>query len=155
MFTFTSKSYSFNNGDSNTIYKNLEFDEFKGRGSIEINKNGEEIRKLITKQEFDKYLEKKGFFIDNEMFLEASKNLTDGFSVLENKESSKNISLEKRPPNKIKKINKFSKKYIENNLSSLELEQLQYNLKQLGITYKSKNKRKLIKRILIELKEFI
>ena len=33
------------------------------------------------------------------------------------------------------------KKYIEKQLNNLELEALMYNLKQLGVTYKSKNKK--------------
>ena len=155
MFKHISKSFHYNNGETTSHSKSIEFDKSTDSGNIEINNNGHAINKKITKKEFDKYLEKKGFVIDNRMFLDASRKLINTHPILEDGQTNKKIKLEKRLTLKIEKPKKLNKKYIEKQLNNLELEALRYNLKQLGVTYKSKNKKKVIKRIIMELEKFV
>jgi hypothetical protein len=154
MFTHISKSFHYNNGGAPPPSKSIEFDKSSDSDDIEI-KNGHAINKKITKKEFDKYLEKKGFVIDDRMFLDASIKLINTQPTLEDGRKNKKIKLEKRFSTEMEKPKKINRKYIEKQLNNLELEALQYNLKQLGVTYKSKNKKKVVKRIIMELDIFI
>ena len=89
------------------------------------------------------------------MFLDASIKLINTQPTLEDGRKNKKIKLEKRFSTEMEKPKKINRKYIEKQLNNLELEALQYNLKQLGVTYKSKNKKKVVKRIIMELDIFI
>ena len=155
MFKHIFKSFHYNNGETTSHSKSIEFEKSSGYVNIEINNNGHEINKKITKKEFDKYLENKGFIIDDKMFLDASRKLINTQPTLEDGKQGHKIKLTKRLPIKIEKSKKINKKYIEKELNNLDIDALKYNLKQLGITYKSNNRKKVIKRIIMELEEFI